>query len=157
MLGDQRLERAHHLVVTSHRQLGFDQVLLRGGMKLVKSGDLDLGEARVVEVRKRCSPPQRERCLQRRGGALRALRRELAPALAHQTLEDPAVDGVRVDPQLVAVLAGDHQFAAGFGTRLECLTKAGDVGLQGLARGRRGLLAPQLVDQALAGEGLVRV
>ena len=72
MLADQRLELCHHLGMAAERELRLDQLLERRSPQLSQPRDLALGERLVREVRQRRAPPQRERPLERRSGALGA-------------------------------------------------------------------------------------
>ena len=78
-------------------------------------------------------------------------------ALAQQALEAVGVQFVRLDPKHVAGSSGQEELA-GSSPRplgLECLAQLPHVDLKGVGGGRRGL-RPQLLDQPIAGNELVR-
>ena len=77
--------------------------------QLLEPGDLALRERLVGEVRQRRAAPQRQRLLQRRGGALGAARRPARSAPRRRAARSGARRGARDRAQLVAALAGhDH-------------------------------------------------
>ena len=155
---DQRLEPTDQLAMAAKRQLGLVQVLDRGQPLIVQAAGLAPDERLMREVGKWCAAPQRERLLQRRGGALRVASSELAPALGEKPLEPVRVEPVGIEPQLVAVLAGnDHRVRAVAAARPERLSQARDVDLHGLRRGCRRIVSPQLIDEPLDRKRLVGV
>ena len=77
--------------------------------------------------------------------------RELAPGVLEQGLEPVGVELVDVELKLVPVLARDEDAGR------QLLAQPRDVDLETLERVRGRALAPQLVDQPLALEGLVRM
>ena len=158
MLADQCLELADQLAVVAERQLGLVQVLQRGQPQILQAGRLARDERLLAEPRKRRAAPQRERRLERRGGALRVACRELAPALSDEPLEVVRIQPIGIQPQLIAVLAGNDGGAPTIaGAGVERFAQARHVYLQRLRRGRRRMLSPQLVDQPLHRKRLVGV
>ncbi len=149
--GDQRLELADHLRVAPQRELGLDQQLVRSHPLVLQARDLALGEGLVGEVVERRAAPERERRFQRRDRPLGAAGGELAPPLRQPVLEPVRVEPLGLDPQLIAVLARDHHVAR------ERLAQPRDADLERLRRAGRARVAPQLVDQPVAAERLVRV
>ena len=129
------------------REVGVDPLLERGQTAFLKALDVAAGELVVGEVGERGPAPQRERLAQlprrlaRRGGA----------RLLHELLEAVRVELARGDAQHVATGARQQHILA------ERLAQLRDVALQRLGGGLRPLLAPELVDQALAPDELVRV
>ena len=140
----------------AERQFRLDLPFHRGDAEIVEPRDLALGERLVGELGERGATPQRKCVSERRGGALRPARRQVAAALIDQPLEAVRVQVVRVEPQLVAALARDNLAAVPSAGR-KCLPQPRDVNLEGLGRGGRRLLPEELVDQPIGGKRLVRV
>ena len=155
---DQPLQPPDHLLVVAEREVGLDPVLARGQMKLLEPGDLGLGERLVGQVAKRRAPPELERRVQLRAGGARIVGRQRASPLAHERLESLGIEPLGIDPQLVARRARqEHAALAGGGTGLEDPPQSRDGHLERLDRLVRALTGPQLVDQAVARDDLVRV
>ena len=57
VLGDQRLELRHQLVMAAERQVGVDPILERGQPELLQPGDLALRERLAVKIGQRLSAP----------------------------------------------------------------------------------------------------
>ena len=152
MLGDQRLELAHH-AAAAQRQVGLDAIAHRIEPALLQPRDLGLRKRRKRQVRQGRAAPQRQRLAEalagRRGRALRKLR----TTLADQALEAVQVQGVGLDPEDIAGRPGDEQTAV----RIEQLAQRRDIELHELGRGRGRPLAPELVDDPIARHDLVRV
>src|SRR5829696_1028185 len=141
MLTYECLELRDQRGVISEGEVGLDAVLERDQPELLEAGDVALSKPLVREVAERWPAPQVER--------LAALER-VAP-LEREALEALSVKLAGVDVQHVASTARNHDVLA------EPLAEARDVHLDGLS-GRVGrLLAPQLVDQAVHGDGLAAV
>jgi hypothetical protein len=158
MLADQRLELWHHLVMAAQLQLRLHQLLERRGPEVCQPGDLALDEWLVRDVREGRAAPQRERPLERPNGVLRAALGQLASALGDQQLELVRVELLRIEPQLVAVVAGHDDVGGAVAARPgERLAQVGDVDLQRLRGGCGWMLSPQLVDQPVGAERLVGV
>ena len=144
--------------MAAQSELGVGEQLLGGHAELVEPPDLRLRERLVGDVRQRRPAPDSERLLQHRRRPVRTAPGELAPALREQLLEPARIEPLGIESQLVAAVAGQHDplgtvaLAAG-----QCLAQVRDVDLQCLPGGRRGSLAPQLVDHAVSGERLVGV
>ena len=64
VLGNERLELGHQLVIATDRQVGVDAILDRRQTKLLQPGDLALRERLVPEVRQRLPAPERKRLVQ---------------------------------------------------------------------------------------------
>jgi hypothetical protein len=96
VLGDERLELRHQLVMAAERQVGVDAILERGQPELLQPGDLALRERFAVKIGQRLSAPERERVAQAR----RPLDGIVAgPRLGDQRLEPGQVDLARRDLQ----------------------------------------------------------
>ena len=156
VLGDQRLELADHVGVPAERELGLDQLLERHHAQIFEPGDLGLRESLVREVGQRRAPPERERPLERRNGALRATGCQLAAPLGDQPLEPVRVQGLRVKLQLVATLTRDEKVSGGTAVLTgERPAQTRDARVHRLGSTPRGALTPQLVDQPIGTERLV--
>ena len=121
--------------------------------------DLTLVEAGIGDVGERLAPPERQGGPQPRGSPLRIPRREGVAALLGQPLEPFEIELLGVEIQQIAGGTGDQDPSrlTRPAPRFEHLAKLGDVNLKGLGRRRGCLPAPQLIDQAIARDHLVRV
>ena len=147
----ESLELGHELVVVAEGELGLDAILERGDMELLEPRDLVLREPLVGEIGERCPVPERQ-CLPQpvRGiGVVAGL--ECHPALSEQPLEAVAIELSRLDRNAVGAADGADRVSR------ELLAQRRDAVLQDLGGGRRRILAPELVDDHVAGERLVRV
>jgi hypothetical protein len=158
MLGDQGLELPHQLDVVAEGELGIVQLLEGGQSQILEPRGLAPGEGLVAQVGERRAAPKGQGRLERGDGPPGAISGELAAALGDQSLEAMRVEPLGVEPQHIAVLAGDdHAIRAVAGAGAQRLSQARDVDLQGLGRGRRRTLSPELVDQSIGAERLVGV
>ena len=144
---DQRLQLADQVGMPAAGQLGVDALLERRQPQLLEPQDLRLRERLVGEVGERRAPPQGQRLAQLRGGSSGLG----PPRLGAQALEHRDVQLVRFDVQHVAGRARGQPLGA------ELAPVAHDVALDALGRGGRRRLAPQLADQPVGGDDLVRV
>ena len=87
VLGDQRLELADQVGVAAEREVGLDPFLDRRQAQVLEPSDLCLRERLERELGQRRAAPERERLVQRVGGALRRRRRERPTAFGEQPLE----------------------------------------------------------------------
>ena len=156
MLGDQLRQPADDRGVTAERELGVDLQLERGDAQLGEPRDRRLGELLVGDVRERVAAPQCEGPVERGRGRLRATGRLLALRLGHEPLEAVGIDALRIDDELVAGLAC-HDDAAAVQAPVERLAQPRDLDLDRLRGRRRSPRAPELVDQPVGAERLVRV
>ena len=156
MLGDQSVHLGQHVGVAAERKLRVDQLLDRADAQLAEPCDLALGERLISEVTERGPTPHRQRTLERRGRPLGAARRQLRPSLCYQPLEAMHVQPLRIELELVTVVARDQQ-AIGTVAVGERLAQSGDVDLECLGGRRRRSSAPQLLDQPIGAQRLVRV
>ena len=102
MLGDQRLELTHELVVASELEVGVDSELERRQPDLFEPGDRRLRKALVREVGERGAPPRGQRVAEPLRGVGRQPASQQAPPLVHQALEAVQVELVGLDPDDVA-------------------------------------------------------
>jgi hypothetical protein len=80
--------------------------------------------------------------------------RERLACLLEQDLEAVQVELAVRDVQQVAGCAGDEQRVAA-AVRAERLAQPRDMDLEGVVRGRRRIVGPQLLDQAVAGDDAI--
>ena len=146
LLRDERRELADERGVASKRKVGLDPLLEHGEAALLEARDLGPSEVVVGEIGQRRPAPQRERFAQLLG---RFPRLGVA-CLVDQLLEPVHVELAGGDLQDVAAGPGEQHLVA------ERLAQLRDVALQRLGGGLRRLLAPELLDQALAPDELVR-
>ena len=167
VLADQRLELHNHVGMAAERELRLDQLLERRDPQVVETGDLAPGERLADEVAERRAAPQRERALERRDGALRPARGDVAGpdlrlrtswtsrwraarhagarGLGDEPLEPCRIDRLAIEPQFIAATVG-HDLRAGLlGKQLAELRY---VELHHLGRARGRLLAPQTARSA---------
>jgi hypothetical protein len=147
VLGDEHLQLADDVGVPAGREIGVEPALERRQSQLLQAGDRRARERLVGQVGERRPAPQGERLAQRGRGSPR-LR---LGGLGEQALEPRDVDLGGVGAQRVARLARDDPVLA------QLAAQARHVDVDALGDGRRRRLAPQLVDQALGGDHLVRV
>ncbi len=151
MLGKERLQLGDEGRVASERKLGFDPLLDRAHPELPESQPFRVGERRRVEVRQRRPAPERERLREQRRCTLRiAVGKRLAP-LSREPLEAAEVDFATVELEDVAGSAGEDT------VRAKRLPQPRDVALQGGRCRLGGTIAPDVVDQAVARDDLVRM
>ena len=155
VLGDERLELPDDLGVGAEREARLDVQLGRRDPEVGETRGLALGERLVGEVGEWRPAPEGARLLEGRRRASRLAGVEIAPRLGDEPLEAPCVDLLGVGLQAVAVVAGDDR--PGPPVDGERLAQARHVDLHGLRRGRGRSLGPQLVEQRVRAERLVRV
>ena len=151
MRGDQRLQLAGHLGVTSELEVGVDSVLDRGEAQVVEPAAFDLGEGLSSELRQSRPAPERDRLADRVRGAVRSARGERGATVPDEALEADQVDGLRLHLEQVAGCTR-HEGPVG-----QELPQAREIDLHARHRGLGRLVSPQLVDQPLARDHMVRV
>src|SRR5919206_4882786 len=109
-----------------------------------------------LQVGERPSAPERERLPELRGSPLRRVGRERATALPREPLEAVEVELPGVEAQHVAGRPGDDELLTR-GVGVKRLAQARDVRLQRVCRASGRTRAPELVDQQVAGDDLIRV
>ena len=144
---DQRLELADELRVVSERQVGIDSLHKHREAHLLETRDLGLGKSLVGEIGERGPAPQPERLPQL---VRRALRRS-AGGLGRESLETRHVGLVRFEVKHVAARTRGH--ASG----VEHLAQPRDLDLDVLRSLRRRRAAPDLIDELVGRDELVRV
>src|SRR5205823_9340520 len=98
--------------------------------------------------------PEGERFAQKLGSRFELARRCPLAGGGKELLQARGVEPLGIDLEAVAPVRGRDRVVTVAGQRLAQL---GDVDVDGLPRRGRRRLAPELVDQALAGDELVRV
>ncbi len=137
--------------MTPEREVGVDPELDCSQPDLLEPGDRRLGEALVGEVRERRASPERQRVAEPLRRVGRQAAGEQAPSLVHEALEAVEIELVGLDPDDVAGRSGRQHVLR------KRLAQSRDVDAQrsGGVLGR--VLAPELVDQPVGGNDLVRV
>lgn len=154
MLVDEVGEVGDHLAVTSEKQFEIVAQLEGDQPELLEPRRLTHGEVLGHEVAERSAPPQTER-----GGEL--LRAGLDGTevvavelcrLSDRAFEAVGVDQVPVDLERVAARSSDHELRRGVGG--EPLAQVRDLGLQGVRRILRLVVAPQDFGERRGGDDL---
>ena len=150
MLGHQCLELPDQLVVTPEREISVEPELDRYQPDLLEPGDRRLGEALIGEIRQRWTSPEREGVAEPLRRVGRQAASEQAPSLVHEALEAVEIERIRLDPDDVAGRSGRQHVPR------KRLAQSRDVDPQrgGGVLGR--VVAPELVDQPVGGNDLVR-
>ena len=155
MRGDERLEFGDEIAVPTEPELEFDPLAHDGEPKLLEPRDLGAGELLEGELLERRPAPETQRLPQQRERFLRVVARA---RLGDERLEAVTVQLAGLQAKQVARRPRDDQPA--LAARLVGLQQPPQVRHVGLDHpGRRlgSLLAPELVDQTLARDDLVRV
>ena len=147
MLLCERCELAHELRMASYRQVGFDAFFQRAEAQLIEARDRRLREGVVGEVGKRGAAPQAE-CFPQRGRGSGGLG---VHGFFAQPFEAVEVELSGLQPQFVA--GGSCHDRVGS----EAPPQLRDIDVQTLGRGRRRSAAPDVIDQSIGGDDLVRV
>jgi hypothetical protein len=151
VLANEPFELGHELRATTECKVGFDPVLEGREALLLESLGLERGEGLVEQVRERGPAPETERAPQRGCGLVYVVSCQMFAALGEQSFEAGEVELVRLKTDEVARrLAVDA-------IRTDDLAEARDVVVERMRRARRRPFPPQAVDQAIAGDDLVRV
>ena len=150
MLGHEGLELADEVVVAAEREVGVDPALERRDAKLLELEDRRLGERLVGEVGEGRSAPQRERLAQLVGCDSVVRCRERATTVLDEPLEVMGIDRVGLD--LDRVSAGLRHEDVGREHAAQPRHESGERVRRRLGR----MVAPQILDQAIARNDLVR-
>ena len=147
MLLGELFQLADQLASGAQLEVGVHPLLERLESRLLEAADLVAGERLEREVLERRPPPERER-----GAELLCPFARLGPAcLRGETFEARQVELLRVDAQQISGRLGDDQL------RTDRLSQPRDVVLQGGAGGLRWRRPPNLVNQPVGRDDLVRV
>ena len=152
MQRDERLELGDEDTVAPAREVGVDPLLECRQPRLVQALDLHRRSRLEEEVGERRAAPEAERLPQRVSDLVRTRQ---ALRLLDELLEAPRVDVGRIDVEHVAARLREQPRLAVL--RLEQLPEPRDVHLERV-RGRLGRRAsPELVDEPVRRERLIRV
>ena len=132
-------------------EIGIDPVLERREPQLLEPNDLRLGERLPGEVGERGPAPEGERRAQGLAGRRRVTHRERRSPFPAEPDELEQVDSRRIDHEPVT---GRRRLE---GAVRQELPQLRDVDLDRVPGCVRGLLAPERIDQAIAGDDLVRL
>ena len=153
MLRHERLELADQLRVPSAGQVGVDAVFEQRELKLLEPADLGLRKRLECEFRKRRAAPQLKGRSQLIGGAPAVVRGQGLATLVGQALAAVEVELARLHVEQVAIRLR-HKAGGALSKRL---AQPRHLHLQALPRRGRCVLAPELVDQFVSGNRLVRM
>ena len=158
VLEDECLQLADDARVSPQLEVGLDSFLECRQTKLLEAGDLRLGERLVRQIGKRGAAPQRKRLAEPGGRGRCIAAADGFPRLRAYPLKAPQVQLLGLDADQIAGRARDQNPVRGGARRpLEQLAQARDMHLERLRCGLRRLPAPQLLDQAVTRNDLVRV
>jgi hypothetical protein len=154
VFADQHVQLAEHLLVPSEREIAVDPVHQRRQPQLVELRHLvapvrleqQSGEGRAAPERNGFAQELGSRLELAHGCALTRGRKKL--------LHVREVEFVGIDTKAVAAVRGRNRVETVTG---QCLPQLRDVDVDRLSRGGRRRLTPELVDQALARDELVRM
>jgi hypothetical protein len=149
MLGRQRFELAHDVAMVPERAVGLDPPFERGDAQLFEARALLPGEG-LRDLGQGGSAPQCERRIQQLSRSLRLVLRERLPGVGHRALEPGQVE---LEVTHLEQLPGRACVQPRFRQRL---AQVRDMNLHHLPSRLRKVLAPEGVDDLLAGHGAVR-
>ena len=102
LLGDHPLEVRHDVVGRADRKTSGGKLFERDQTLLFQMPGVGLGPRFVGELEQRPAPPQAERLVQQRNGALLVASRQRRPAAGQRHLESSTVDQVAIGHEHVA-------------------------------------------------------
>ena len=146
MLRDQRLQLSHQLLVAAECQIGVDPVEECREAELIQAFGFAERQTLQTHVGKRRAAPERQRLPQAPGRPFR----RLVTRPRHEALELDEVELERLDPNQISRPPGHEPIGSELAQRRH-------VALNQLRRACGRPFAPELVDQAVDGDGLVRV
>jgi hypothetical protein len=147
MLVDEHFELPDELTVPTQGEICLDAQLERHQAKLVEAKDLRLRERLAHEVGESRPAPEIERIVEQS----RSLVGRRLACLLDELLEAEEIELVRCNPDQISGLPGDDHFA-----RAKHLSQLRDVILERVSGSPRRLGSPELVDEAIVGDDLVR-
>ena len=154
---DELAELADEAVVPAESEIGVDPVLECLEPQLVEAIDVGPRELLVGEVVERAALPERQGRSQAIGCRVGIAVVQQPPALTGQPLEALGVDLIRAYLQHVSGRQRDENLVlASVAAWLERLAKMRDVALEHVRGGLRRRVTPQVVDQSVGGDDLVR-
>jgi hypothetical protein len=156
---NEGFELREQLDVAAEGKVRVDAVFDCTRARFLQPRDLEARPRLVGEVRERRLAPQRERLPEHGGCAGDASAGRDRAGDRDERVEAEEVDLLGVDGEQVAGrLRQQHRrLGARSAIRLERLAQVRDVHLQRRRRARRGVIAPQAVDQSIGGDGPVQV
>jgi hypothetical protein len=152
VIARERLELTHQPVVLAESELRIDPVLGGGEAQLLEPLDVDACERLELQVGQRPPAPQPLRLAQGSRGQVVVTRLFRPPSFFHELLEAPQIELTGRDTQDVSRRSRDERRAV----RAECLPKPRNVHLHRVARRRRRVVGPQLLDEAIARHDPIR-
>ena len=141
--------------MTSEREIGIYPVLHHLGLQLRQSRDLRLCERLIPEISQRRAPPQGQRFAETLRRAVGGAGGEQAPRVFGQALEPRYVNLLLGHLQQIAAGLGQHARAVGH--RIQPLAQPPDVDIDRVVGTGRRMLAPDVLDEHVATDRLVRV
>jgi hypothetical protein len=156
MLAHQELQLGDEIGVAAEREIDLDPLLDSRQAQFLEPVYLGLRKALVGEIAQRRSAPQRQGGLERYRRAAEIAFRARGACLVPQPLESIEVELFRLEVQHVAGRTCDQQLLR-VAVAAEELAQPGDVAVESGRGGPRGLFAPELLDQSVAGDDLVGV
>ena len=154
--GDERLELGDEISLAPEREVGVDPFLDGGQAQLLEAGDLLLRERVEGEVGKRRAAPELQRLAEQHRGVVRCAFAAGRPRPWASSAAKRSASSCPASSRKHIARRPGHEDAATAVVR-EHLAKPRDVPLHDLRRGRRRPLAPELVDQSIGRDDLVRV
>ena len=151
---DERLELADEVLVPSEVEVDRDPLFEHDEPPFVQARRLRPDPRGEVEVAERSAAPERESLGERSRGGGQILRVTCGAGRPDESLERVEVELPVADADGVATRAGRESPVRPVS---ELPTQLGDVVLDDLEGGRRRALSPQLVDEPVAPDHLVRV
>ena len=155
MRGNEGFELGDERVLASEGEIRVDPRLERCQPELLQAGDLGPGEGLEGEVCERRSPPECKGIAKRRRCLLWVAARELLPPEFEQRLEAACVQAFGRYAQHVARCLFEQQLFAGSAGKESPQPR--EIDAQDRVDRLWGRIPPELLDQSLARDGLVRV
>jgi hypothetical protein len=149
---DEFAELTDELGVTAGSEVGVDPCLDRLEPCFPQARYDVAVESLACEVRKRFAPPQIESSTERLGGLVGSIFLEKPAAFVPQALEPRQVDVLGSSREEIPGLTSTQHVVG-----LERLPQAGDVLLEGRGSILRRVVAPQLLDEAIARDDSARL
>jgi hypothetical protein len=155
MFGNEGLQIADHLGALSQGEIGFDSALERVEAKLAEPFYVALGERLVGKVGKRLTPPQLEGLAENRGSRPMGAPIQGLTALLQQSLEALSVELFgRHTEHITRLAALDRRWAIRL---LQDLPEPGDIRLDHVQGSAGRVFPPEILDEAIRGNDLVRM
>ena len=154
MLGDEGLELSDEICVAAEPELELDPLADHQETEIVEPCDLRASEVLEGKFLQRRTSPERERFAQQFDRALRVV---LRARFGDERLEAVAIELPGFETEQIARRLRHDQLVVGARpARLEQSAQVRDVRLDHVGRRLGSLLAPDVVDQPLARDDLVR-